>query len=113
MKRRALAALLTVTLFGALMTVASPARAEAPVMSWDASIYKGVKYVNISCFVDYGPWSTWRSPSLPVTGSWVYKSTGSPGLYPDYAGEVQCTVRAYTKSGKIYYPAPVNWSFTP
>jgi hypothetical protein len=83
-------------------------------MSWDASNLKNVVRTDISCFVDYGPWSTWRSGPLPVTGSWVYKSSGSPGLYPDYAGTVQCTIRAYTKSGKVVgYPAPVHWRFVP
>lgn len=100
---------------GAILALAtlSPAQAEAPLMSWDASNLKHVVRTDISCFVDYGPWSTWRSGPLPVTGSWVYKSSGSPGLYPDYTGTVQCTIRAYTKSGKVLYPQPVHWIFVP
>lgn len=98
----------------ALATV-SPAQAEAPLMSWDASGIKGVTRTSISCYVvEGGPWSTWRSDGLPVTGSWVYKSSGSVGIYPDYTDEVQCTIRAFSKNGKIVgYPAPVHWRFVP
>lgn len=95
------------------LTFALPASAEAPLMAWDATGIKNAKYVDIQCYTKDGPWSTWRSPTLPLAGSWEYKSSGSPGIYPDYTGTVQCYVTAYLKNKKIAYPDPVLWTFTP
>lgn len=112
--RRALAALAALGLFSALVAVGIPAQAapveiEAPYeMTWDASTVKNAQFVDIACF---GYWSTWRSPKLPLAGSWVYKSSGSPGVTPDYIGRVQCYIKAHLKSGKAVYVPPVVWAF--
>ena len=109
--KRLLSLLLTSVLAVMLIqiTLPSAAQAEAPLMTWDATGIKGAQYTDIQC---YGYWSTWRSPRLPLAGSWVYKSSGSPGVTPDYVGDVQCYITAYLKNGKIAYPAPVLWRFT-
>lgn len=95
---------------GLFFLMAGVSLAAAPVMAWDATGIKGAQYTEIQC---YGYWSTWRSPRLPLQGTWVYKSSGSPGITPDYSGEVQCYITAHLKNGKVAYPAPVLWRFTP